>query len=540
MKTRFLFTLVATCLLLGAFVALVSAQAPAQGTTPPPKPAKGDEAAAKACVDLTSLKLPEATITKAEWVNPVQESPGLTINGVWASPTSAHGKTTVDRAFCRIAASVAPSTTFEVWLPNPKVWNGKFNGVGNGALAGGVNFPAMHDPLVAGYAVGSTDGGHTSPAIVSGDWMQDRPELWDDFGYRAMHQMTRNSKSIVEAYYGQAPKYSYYTGCSGGGQQGLAEVQRYPADYDGAVVGAPANFPTRMWPGETWPSFVTHRSPDNAIPAEKLPIINKAAIAACDANDSAKDGLITDPRKCTFDPATLLCKGADAPDCLTAAQVDSVKLVYAGLKDPTTGEQFWPGYEPGSEADWAGHVGEPFVIPQGYFKAMVFDDPKWDWKTFNFTDPKDFAILYEADARIGPILNATDPDLNAFKELGGKLILWHGWADQNIAPRNSINYYNRVVADQGDEAKTQEFLRLFMVPGMGHCSGGPGTDKFDGLAALDQWVDKGVAPTQIAAAHMTAGKVDRTRPLCPYPQVEQYKGSGDVEDAANYVCAVPK
>jgi len=508
--------------------------------TATPKPTEAPKPTGVACESLKNLKLPDTTITAAESINPIQESPGVVVRGVWASPASAHGTTTVDVPFCRVAGVTAPSIGFEVWMPLADKWNGKFNGVGNGALAGGINYPAMKGPLGLGYAVGSTDGGHKSPSIVDGAWMMGHPELWDDFGYRAVHVMTRNAKAIIEAYYGKAAKYSYFTGCSGGGQQGLAEAQRYPADYNGIVSGAPANFPTRMWPGETWPSYVTQKSVETKIPVEKLPLINKAAIAACDANDGAKDGLITDPRKCNFDPGTLLCKGADAPDCLTAAQVDSVKKVYGGLKDPTTGAQFWPGYEPGSELGWPGHIGEPFVIPQGYFKAMVFNNPNWDWKTFDFANPKDFAILVDADARYGPILNATDPDLMAFKALGGKLILWHGWADQNIAPRNSISYYESVVADQGSEAETQKFMRLFMIPGVGHCSGGAGPDTFNALAALEQWVEKGIAPTQIPASKVTAGKTEFTRPLCVYPQVEQYKGTGDINDAANFTCVTPK
>jgi len=240
---------------------------------------------------------------------------------------------------------------FEVWLPPVEKWNGKFNGVGNGALAGGINYPAMVTPLSVGYAVGSTDGGHQSKAIVEGDWMQGRPDHWYEFGFLAVHQMTRASKAIIAAYYGNAPEYSYFTGCSGGGQQGLAETQRYPADYNGVVSGAPANYPTRMWPGETYPSWVTHRSKAYAIPVEKLAMINKAAVAACDRLDSAEDGLIGDPRECNFDPTALICTGADSPDCLTKEQAESVAMVYAGLKDPTTGEQFWPGYEPGSELD---------------------------------------------------------------------------------------------------------------------------------------------------------------------------------------------
>jgi feruloyl esterase len=496
-----------------------------------------------ACESLKDLKLPNTTITAAEFITkkPIEESPGIVVYGPdWKSPKSAFGQVSVPVPFCRVAGTVSPAINFEVWMPPADKWNGRFNGVGNGALAGGINYPAMLGQLTKGYATASTDGGHQSEAIVLGDWMLGNPGLWSDFGYRAIHEMTRKAKAIIEAYYGQPPQYSYFTGCSGGGQQGLAEAQRYPADYDGIVSGAPANCPTRMWPGETWPSYVTHRNEASAIPVEKLALIHEAALAACDALDGVEDGLIDDPRKCDFDPSTLLCKGEDAPDCLTAGQVDSVKKVYEGLKDPTTGEQFWPGYEPGSELGWPGHIGEPFVIPQGYFKGIVFEDPNWDWTTFDFTDPEDFAILYDADARYGPILNATDPDLTAFKELGGKLILWHGWSDQNIAPRNTINYYNNVVAEIGSEAETQEFLRLFLAPGVGHCRGGEGPDTFDALAALEQWVENGIAPDMIIASKVKDGKVVFTRPLCPYPQVAQYKGTGSTDDATNFVCVNPE
>ncbi len=496
-----------------------------------------------ACEKLKDLKLPATTITEVEFVikRPVEEKFGIVVYGPdWKSPKSAFGQASVGIPFCRVAATVEPAIKFEVWMPPADAWNGKFFGVGNGALAGGINYPAMVEPLKRGYAVASTDGGHESPAPVLGDWMNGRPDLWDDFGYRAIHEMTKKSQRIVEAYYGKAPAHSYFQGCSGGGQQALAEAQRYPADYDGIIAGAPANFPTRMWPGETWPAFVTHRSKAYEIPLEKLPLIHEAAVKACDALDGEQDGLIEDPRQCKFDPAVLQCKGADAADCLTAEQVDSVKKIYDGLRDPTTGELFWPGYEPGSELDWPGHIGEPFIIPQSYFKYMVFNNPDWDWKTFDFTDPKDFAILYDADARYGPILNATDPDLSAFRKLGGKLILWHGWADQNIAPRNTINYYNSVVEDVGSEAEAQKFVRLFMIPGVGHCRGGEGPDRFDMVSALEQWVEKGVAPDRVVASKVKDGKPVLSRPLCPYPQTIEYKGSGSMDDAANFVCGKPK
>lgn len=543
MKRTLLFVgLMASLLFLASatLTTLPAQSAPLAQATPDPK---------AACEKLRGLKLPNTTITTAEYINPIQELPGVTIVGVWNTPPSAHGARTVDRAFCRVVGVTAPAIGFEVWMPPADKWNGKFNGVGNGALAGGINYPAMLAPLALGYAVGSTDGGHKSAAITDGAWMMGRPDLWVDFGYRAIHAMTRNSKAAIEAYYGKPAKYAYFTGCSCGGMQGLMEAQRYPADYNGIVAGAPANYPTRMWPGELihgWVNWkegtqVSMAGPAPGSTTPKLKALNDAAIAACDELDGAKDGLITDPRKCNFDPATIQCPvgATDTARCLTAAEVKVVRAMYEGLKNPTTGELFWPGYERGGEDRWWLHI-HPFVIPLGYFRAVVTNNPDWDYRTFDFTNPKDFALLVDADARYGPIFNAIDPDLMAYKALGGKLILWHGWSDNNIAPRNTINYYNSVVADQGSEAETQKFLRLFMLPGVAHCSGGVGPDTINWLAALEQWVEKGIAPTQIPAAKVVGGKTTFTRPLCPFPQVEQYKGSGDINDAANFSCAAPK
>jgi feruloyl esterase len=293
-----------------------------------------------------------------------------------------------------------------------------------------------------------------------------------------------------------------------------------------------------MWPGELYAAYVTHRAPENLIPNEKLPMIARAALAACDAQDGLKDGLIADPRRCAFDPVALQCKGPnaekDAADCLTAGQVDSVRKIYEGLKDPVTGKLFWWGYEPSSEEGWPGHIQNPFVVPIGYFKYMAFNNPAWDWKTFDMADPKNFAALVAASNLLGPILNSIEPDLTAFQRLGGKLILYHGWLDQNISPRNSIRYYESVEDVMGND--TRDFARLFMAPGMGHCGGGPGPNTLDGLTALENWVEKKQAPQQIIASHATNGQVDRTRPLCPYPQVAVYKGSGSIDDAANFAC----
>lgn len=485
------------------------------------------------CADLTTLALPDASIALADAL-PAGANPAPV--GVLPLP------------ICRVVGKIKSTNgeyniNFELWLPATG-WNAKFNGVGNGGLAGFINYNAMRNALARGYATASTDTGHISngPPIF-GDWALNRPDLLVDFGYHAVHRTTKVAKTIVRAHYGERPKYSYFTGCSGGGQQGLMEAQRFPEDYDGVVSGAPANYPTRMWPGELWPAIATADRSDAGQQAliSKLPAIARAVIAACDAADGVADGVLDDPRQCDFDPAVLWCGGADTPNCLTAPQVDWVKKIYAGLKDPRNGAQYWPGYEVSSELNWAGHI-VPFSIPLSYFKYMVYEDPSWDYRTYDLTDRATFEVVREADRQLGPVLDAVDPSLRGFVRRGGKLLMYHGWIDQNIAPRNSINYYERVrqKMGEGSHRKTQEFLRLFMVPGMQHCSGGPGPNTFDALGALEQWVEQGIAPDRIVASHATNGVVDRTRPLCPYPQVAVYGGQGSTDEAANFACRNPR
>jgi feruloyl esterase len=504
-----------------AILSFIAASAGAYAQSTPPAQVVG------MCDSLKYLSLPQTTITLAESRD--------------AGPFIPEGTTATIApkvAFCRVAGVINPEIRFEVWMPPPANWNGKFNGVGNGGLAGSISYAAMNAALSRNYATASTDTGHQGG---NGSWALGRPELLVDFASRAIHVMTLDAKMIVQAYYGQAPKYSYFTGCSGGGGQALSEAQRYPLDYRGIVAGAAANHVTRMWPGELWPAWFTHKTPANVIPPDKLPMISAAAIAACDANDGVKDEIIRDPRTCRFDPATIECEGADTPNCLTAGQVASVKAIYGGLKDPTTGRQFWPGFEPGSEYLWGGHIGSAFGTPLAYFRYFYLGDSGWNWQTFDMTDPKNMQLMYDADARLRSVLNSTDPDIGSFKSAGGKMIIYHGWSDSFIAPRNSIAYYESVVALQGGEKPTQDFLRLFMAPAMGHCGGGDGPNTFDSLAALENWVEKGQAPASITASHAAKdGKVDRTRPLCAYPQVEQYKGSGDINDAATFSCGNPK
>ena len=357
--------------------------------------------------------------------------------------------------------------------------------------------------------------------------------------------------------YGERPRYNYFIGTSQGGREALTVAQRYPADYDGIVAGAPANFWTHLLSTGAWDVEELQSDPASYIPAAKLPAVEAASLAACDANDGVKDGVIENPAQCHFDPSVLLCKGPDSNTCLTAPQVAALKKIYSGPVN-SKGQQIYPGYSPGGENGvngWGGWItgGKPgtslqYAFTTNFFKYMVFDNADWDYKTFKIDHD-----MKVADDKVGRILNSTDPDLKKFKDLGGKLIIYHGWSDAAIPPQNAIDYYKSVVAKMGSK-QSEEFVRLFMVPGMQHCGGGPGPNVFgqtsapDGDSehdinrAVERWVEEGVAPKQIIATKYKgatpATGVERTRPLCPYPQVAQYKGTGSTDDAANFVCAV--
>jgi feruloyl esterase len=438
-------------------------------------------------------------------------------------------------AFCRVAAALAPSRDsdikVEVWLP-ASAWNGKFQAVGNGGWSGAIVYPSLARALARGYATASTDTGHSGG---SGSFALGHPEKLVDFGYRAVHEMTVKAKAIIAAYYGEAPKFSYWNGCSSGGKQGLKEAQRYPADFDGIVAGAPANFWTNQMIGSLWVAHVAHEEEAGFIPAARYPLIHKAAVEACDMLDGVKDGVLEDPTRCRFDPKVLECKDGGDTNCLAAPQVEVARKIYTAAKNPRTGKEIYPGMEIGSELGWAGLAGpKPFQIPVDHFRYVVYKNPDWDWRTLNFDS--DVKLANKIDNNT---INAIDPNLKAFFARGGKLFMYHGWNDQLIAPRNAVNYYTSVAKKLGGAGKISDSFRLFMVPGMGHCSGGEGTSNFDVMSVIEQWVEQKKAPDRIAAAHLTDGKPDRTRPLCPYPQVAVYKGSGSTDEAANFACKTP-
>ncbi len=485
---------------------------------------------AASCDSLTALALPDTTITSAQVV----------AAGEFVPPGAAQGQKKGGGRnpykelpeFCRVTATLKPSSDSDIkvefWLPTAG-WNRKLQSVGNGGWAGVISYSALAEALKAGYAGASTDTGHVGG---SGRFALGHQEKLEDFGWRSEHEMTVKAKAVIQAFYGNAPQLSYWNGCSTGGRQGLKEAQKFPNDYDGIIAGAPANR-TAM---SLWLAFAVLKDAASFIPASKYPLIHQAAINACDARDGVKDGLIEDPTRCHFDPKVLLCKGADDGSCLTAPQVEAARKMYQPGVNPRTGAQLFPSLAPGSELGWGIQVAgpEPSANIFDHFKYVVYKDPNWDWRTFDFDTGIARAAQPEND-----VMNSTDPNLKPFFAHNGKLLLYHGWSDPNVSPLNTIKYYKSVMDTLGGAAKTSNNVRLFMEPGMGHCGGGEGPNVFDKVGTLEQWVEQNKAPDKIIASHMTEGKVDRTRPLCPYPQVAKYKGTGSIDDAANFACAAP-
>jgi len=486
----------------------------------------GTAAGAATCNDLAKVALPNAAITSAK----VVDAGAFTVPG---NQKAKGGNPYANLpAFCRVAATLTPSSDsdikIEVWLPVAN-WNKKLQSVGNGGWAGTISYSALADAVRDGYASASTDTGHVGG---SGSFALGHQEKLIDFGWRSEHEMTVEAKAIVQAFYGSAPQLSYWNGCSTGGRQGLKEAQMFPGDYDGIIAGAPANRTAIS----LWIAFAVLKDKASYIPPAKYPVIHAAALAACDAKDGLKDGLIADPTKCNFDPKVLLCKNGDAPSCLTAPQVEAAEKIYSPGKNPRTGQELFPSLVPGSELGWGIQAQGPDPSENIYdqFRYVVYKDPSWDWRTFDFD--KGIAKSEEPD---NLVMNATDPNLKAYFAHDGKLLMYHGWSDPNVSPLNTIKYYKSVADTLGGAAKVSNNIRLFMEPGMGHCGGGEGPNTFDKVSALEQWVEQKKAPDSILASHSTAGKVDRTRPLCAYPQVAKYKGSGSIDDAASFSCALP-
>ena len=486
-------------------------------------------AAATSCENLMSVRLPNTTITAAQSV------PAGGFQPPGAGRAGGRAEFSTLPAFCRVSATLTPSADsdikVEVWLP-ASGWNDKYEAVGNGGWAGTISYPAMSHALQHGYATSSTDTGHVG---ATASFALGHPEKVIDYGYRSEHEMTVAAKAMANAFYGRAPKLSYFNGCSTGGRQALVEAQRFPDDFDGIVAGAAANPKTHLDSWRIWMAQAILKDKDSFIPTPKHAMIHQAVLATCDAFDGAKDGLIEDPTQCHFDPKSLLCEGSDGPNCLTAPQVEAARVVMSPVKNRKTGELIFPGFEPGNELGWARMLGgpDPYGTAVDQFKFIVFNDPNWDWRTFDLE--RDVAA---ADNSGQGVLSSVNPDLSRFAKHGGKLLMYHGWADQDIAPQASINFY-KDTSKATAAAQSAQWIRLFMVPGMQHCGGGEGPNTFDMMTALERWVEQGTAPEHILASHSTDGKVDRTRPLCPFPQVARYKGAGSIDDAANFACQTP-
>ena len=488
------------------------------------------------CESLKSLSLPNATITAAETLPA----------GAFQAPGTPPPPVAMLPARCRVAAVLTPSADsqieLELWLPAEN-WNGKFEAVGNGGWAGAITFGngnpqaiarTMVSALKEGYAVASNDTGHKG-AGADGSFALGHPQKLVDFGSRAVHEMVVWSKAVVDKFYGKAAKYSYWNGCSTGGRQGLMEAQRYPEDFDGIVAGAPANYMTHHAFGIIQAAQAAHKGQPGNMSAEKLSLLHDAVLRQCDALDGVKDGVLNDPTACRFDPKTLECKGAEAPGCLTGAQVEAVRKIYSGAINPRTKQQIYPGMAPGSELGWDPANGlQPFPIFESYFRYVIFKDPVWDYRKLNFDS--DVELTDKTD---DGLIDATNPNLQPFFAHGGKLIQYHGWNDQQISPFNSVNYFNSVQERLGGASKTDGYYRLFMVPGMGHCGGSQGPNQLNPMGALERWRESNIAPSQILAIHSTNGVVDTVRPICPYPQVAVYRESGSTNDAANFSCKAP-
>jgi len=497
------------------------------------------------CASLKTIQLADTSITAAETVT----------SG--AFEIAEDGATLHDLpAFCRVAGEFHPTSDsrirFEVWLPE-QAWNGRLLGVGNGGFAGSIGYAQMARYLKRGFAVAGSDAGHEAEA-TDASWAWQHPEKVKDFGWRAVHLTALRAKEIVDAYYGRPVEKAYFDSCSDGGREALMEAQRFPADYDGILAGDPANsWSTMLASGAIFMQDLMS-DPNAYIPDRKLKFIEQAALAKCDALDGVADHVIGDPSQCHFDPQTLLCREGDASDCLTQPQIDSLKHLYDGVRD-SQGKLIFPGFSMGDEVGWRDWIiGESPGASQGslyvqnYFRYMASGDP-----TFNVLKASPEELLRESRAEGAGDLDATNPDLSGFAAHGGKLILYHGWSDAAIPPGNTIDYYESVEQRMG-EAKTASFVQLYVVPGMGHCYGGPGATAFGQLGiatvqgpkyglfdSLENWVETGSPDATVIATKYVMGKDGAmetvfTRPLCAWPKVAQYSGSGDPNDAKNFAC----
>lgn len=519
-----------------------------------------DQAEAASCKDLITAKLANAKVTSA-----------VSLSGKVTGPD---GKVYANLpSFCSVSILATPTTdsAINILLWMPKNWSGRFEGTGNGGYAGNmaIDAPAMVYAVNHGIAVAASDMGTVPSSNNNGDALVGHPQKWIDWGSRATYLMTTLSKDVLRAYYGAGPRFSYFNGCSTGGQQALMMAQRFPGAYDGILGGDPAHDRTHVHTSLVWLYDQTHKTPKSYITPDLVNLITNSVLAACVVKSGgvAGDTFLTDARKCDWSPAALRCKSPGQANCLNADQVRAAKAIYYGAHDPVTGARIFPGAAKGSEnaALFGWNDTQSGNEPQfdSLFK-WVFG-LQWQASDFNF-----HTSMKAVDGLLAPILNADNPDLRKFQARRGKLIMYQGFADPLVAPQSLIDYYVKVVTAQGKGrytpaglARTQDFFRLFMVPGMNHCAGGPGPNAFGNqfsgdiavvdppsndahhhaLTALMAWVERGEAPDKIIATKYTSDTpqmgIAMQRPLCPFPAMPKYTGHGSPAMAANFTCAAP-
>ncbi len=488
-------------------------------------------AQAAECEHLDQLDLPYTDITLSKVIEAGAFNPG---EGAYSRLPS----------FCRVAGAIRPTSDsdirFEVWMP-ASGWNGKFVGVGNGAWAGSITYDAMIEPLSRGYATAASDGGHQGDSLDA-SFAVGHPDKFVDFGHRGSHQMTVAAKAVIAAYYGRNASRSLFASCSTGGRQALMEAYRYPEDYDGISSMAPANPMVGLMVSSLWTGSATAKNPASRISPTQFTFVHNAAVKACDADDGVADGIISAPRRCHFDPAELQCRdaktssgtGADTPSCLTKTQVAALRAIYQGPRNPRTNESISPGFERGSEAMLSIQASgaEPFPAVLSYFRDLVFMNPKWDFRTFDYDKDVTDALHEHSE-----IVDIPPTGLDRYLTSGRKLLLSHGWADPLVPPMTSVNLYQELTTHL--DARRAQNARLFMIPGMGHCGGGDGPFAFDVIGTIDRWVETGRAPNRIVVSNPPNAPV-RTRPICPFPEQATYSGMGSTDDEKSFRCEVVK
>jgi len=463
-------------------------------------------------------------------------------NSSAATITSVSTGTTGGVPYCLVKVLVPPAINIWVGLPTDGSWNGRLQSEGGGGYAGSVGVPT--GSIAGGYVGVQTDTGHTGG---SGSFGMLTPvpngapdvQLQTDFAYRSEHEMAVIGKQLAQAFYGQLPQYSYWNGCSTGGRQGMRMAQDFPADYNGILAGAPAFHWDRFQAYQIWPQMVMRLENGGPVSAAKQNLATNAAVAACDPTDGVTDGVIRDPRVCTYNPVTdtsitrASCTAADNT-CLTPGEASAIQKIWGGART-ASGKLLWPGVERG--AALSGLAGtNPFAIAVAQPQFWEYFDPTWDWRTLNYANYE--AFFKDTMRMVNPMMASENPDLSAFRNNGGKLVMWQGWADQLIMPQGSVMYYDAVANVMGGYSALQPWFRHFMAPGVGHCGGGNGPQPQNLLQSVVDWVENGVAPDRILASKSVTGGT-QTRPLCPYPTAAKYIGSGSTDDASNFVCAAP-